>query len=294
MLVPTAITSITQNLPVPFLTGSIGGIAITAVQLLGTFTSYGNEANPTTRTQYSKFVVVASNDDGGGAKVKTKPHTRVSSETGMTLIYAPALLVSVVMAVGGSSRSVVPPPTWAGVLCLLHFAKRCAEVKFLHHYSGTIALATAAFIGTYYALIAVLIASIATTTPTPLSITIGTTVFVIGLLGNFYHHSLLAQLRNKKNDGPTRSGSTTNTTPRQYVAPQGGLFRYVAAPHYLFELLGWLGIAIVSQHGNAYLVVASMGSYLTGRAVAQNAWNRAKFTDQNWPSTRKNIVPFVF
>ena len=71
MLVPTAITSITQNLPVlPFLTGSMGGIAITAVQLLGTFTSYGNEANPTTRTQYSKFVV---KDDGGREKVKTKP-----------------------------------------------------------------------------------------------------------------------------------------------------------------------------------------------------------------------------
>lgn len=291
MLVPTAITSITQNLPVlPFLTGSMGGIAITAVQLLGTFTSYGNEANPTTRTQYSKFVV---KDDGGREKVKTKPKKMVKSETGMTLIYAPAFLVSVVMAVGGSSLSIVPPPTWAGVLCLLHFAKRCAEVKFLHHYSGTIELATAVFIGTYYTLIAVLIANIATTTPTPLSITIGTTVFAMGLLGNFYHHSLLAKLRNKKNNGPTRSGRTTTTT-QHYVAPQGGLFRYVAAPHYLFELLGWLGIAIVSQHGNAYLVLASMGSYLTGRAVAQNAWNRAKFTDQHWPSTRKNIVPFVF
>lgn len=91
----------------------------------------------------------------------------------------------------------------------------------------------------------------------------------------------MADLRNtKKNDGD------------KYVAPRGGLFEYVAAPHYFFELLGWLGIAIVSQQANSYLVFTSMSSYLGGRSVAQNKWNRSKFSE--WPEDRKNIVPFVF
>ena len=109
-------------------------------------------------------------------------------------------------------------------------------------------------------------------------------LFGIGLAGNFYHHFLLAKLRkdSKKADGA------------RYIAPKGGLFNFVAAPHYLFELIGWLGIAVVAQHMNAYLVFMSMTSYLTGRAVSQNAWNRSKFSKEEWPGTRKNIVPFIF
>jgi very-long-chain enoyl-CoA reductase len=78
----------------------------------------------------------------------------------------------------------------------------------------------------------------------------------------------------------------------KYVSPRGGLFAYVATPHYLFELIGWLGIAIVANHLNSYLVFAGMCSYLAGRSVAQNEFNREKFDD--WSTERKNLIPFVF
>ena len=45
---------------------------------------------------------------------------------------------------------------------------------------------------------------------------------------------------------------------------------------------------------NAFLVFSSMSSYLGGRSVAQNEWNRDKFSVKDWPKSRKNIVPFLF
>lgn len=103
----------------------------------------------------------------------------------------------------------------------------------------------------------------------------------VGELGNWYHHSVLASLRAK--DGETK-----------YVPPSGGLFEFVAAPHYLFELIAWWGIGLVAMHWNALLVAATMTSYLGGRSVAQNRWNRQKFGSDGWPASRKNLVPFLF
>lgn len=116
-------------------------------------------------------------------------------------------------------------------------------------------------------------------------------LFITGILGNLYHHYLLSTLRSKSNKKGTTTTTTTTTT--RYVAPKGGLFEYVAAPHYFFELIGWLGIAVVSGHLNVYLIFASMCSYLSGRSVAQNEFNREKFEDA-WPATRKSLVPFLF
>lgn len=59
------------------------------------------------------------------------------------------------------------------------------------------------------------------------------------------------------------------------------------------ELIGWLGIAIASSHLNVFLVFMSMTSYLLGRSVSQNEFNKKKFVDE-WPADRKNLVPFIF
>ena len=52
-------------------------------------------------------------------------------------------------------------------------------------------------------------------------------------------------------------------TPHQakaYSVPQGGLFPLVATPHYLFEIVAWLGIALAAQQLNALLVTAGMAA----------------------------------
>jgi hypothetical protein len=269
---------IATKLPAHF-PGSIG-LGITALQLFITATSYSTETNPDTRAKYSKF----SQANG------KKQSATWSSRFAMMVIYTPALLVAlaILLAPQVLHEAGLPSPSLAAAMCAIHFGKRCLEVLFLHKYSGRTDRATPSMIGVYYALTTLLIsyandASIRFDDDgrTHAKIIVGSTLFAVGLLGNFYHHFLLANLR-----------SANKST--KYVAPTGGLFEFVATPHYLFELIGWLGIAIASHQLNVYLVVTSMMSYLGGRSVAQNEFNRRTFSEKDWPRSRKNMVPFVF
>ncbi|KAL3796414.1 hypothetical protein HJC23_004211 [Cyclotella cryptica] len=271
-----------MNLPTTFQGPSYAGHIVTALQLFVTATTFKTETNPETRARYSKF-------SQANGKV---PSATWPSRFAMMVIYTPALLTSLVFLLAPSvikeSALRLPRSSLATAFCAIHFAKRCLEVLFLHSYSGRTDRATPSSIGVYYALTVVLVAFANVNGVgkelggrSDLQRIVGSTIFAIGLLGNFYHHYLLAKLR-------------SSNAKSKYVAPKGGLFEYVACPHYLFELVGWLGIAIVSHHLNVYLVVASMSSYLGGRSVAQNEFNRKTFDERDWPRSRKNIVPFLF
>ena len=286
MITPASLAS-----SLPPLVPGYAGKALTALQVLAILTAYGNEADAATRTPYSKF---AGAETGKQAK---EAAWMVSSRAGMMVIYAPSLAVNCFVLLGSSSNvplPILPGPTPAAALCAVHFAKRCLEVNFLHRYSGSVALRVSSFIGAYYALISYLICSVASVAPSRRGLAVGTCLFAIGLVGNLYHHNLLADLRRR-----AASGAKLNGKIRRYQAPRGGLFGLVAAPHYLFELLGWLGVACVADHGNAYLVFLSMGSYLGGRARAQHEWNRSKFPEEwgknsriGW-GRRRDLVPFL-
>lgn len=250
------------------------GIAITVVQIFLTATSFGQEANSKTRTPYSKFS--SAKDDSSSS---TWP-----SRVAMMVIYTPSFIVSMALLAlglcGVTALGPLPVPalSLALLFIVIHFGKRCLEVMLLHKYSGRTDRETPTVIGSYYTLVSILIAFCGGSGNNGVSNITGTCLFAVGIAGNLYHHFLLAKLR--------------GTESKQYVAPKGGIFDYVATPHYLFELVGWLGIAIVLKHINSYLVFASMSSYLAGRSVAQNEFNRAKFED--WPNDRKNLIPFIF
>ena len=250
----------------------LSGNALLAFQLVSTATSYSSEAAGTP-APYSKF---ASNT----AKKLPFP---VPSRLGMLVIYVPALIAS---SYHLSSSS--PTATFTSLLSTIHFGKRTLETLFLHKYSGTAPLPIAASIGTYYGLIAHLVCKAAEAAGggagegSTLRLA-GTAVFAVGTAGNLYHHYLLRRLR-------TAPGALKT----KYVPPTGGLFNSAAAPHYFFELLAWLGIALVTNQMNAYLVLTSMSSYLAGRAVSQNKWNREKFGEEGWPSSRKNMIPGIW
>lgn len=260
------------------------GVIITALQVMLVFTNYSTETNPKTRARYSKFSQ-ANKDDAS---------TTWPSKLAMMVIYTPALLASMTLLILGlyvrPIPTFIPLPSLANAFSVIHMGKRCLEVLFLHKYSGRTDRGTPKMISTFYTLAATLIAFAAggrnNHGATPTMIIIGTAMFAIGIAGNFYHHYLLATLRS--------SITTKGNDSKKYVAPRGGLFSFVATPHYLFELIGWLGIAIVSNHLNVYLSVAGMVSYLGGRSVAQNDFNRTNFDEKEWPVDRKNIVPFVF
>lgn len=106
----------------------------------------------------------------------------------------------------------------------------------------------------------------------------GIAIFLVGIVGNFYHHCILSKLR--------KEGE------KEYKIPQGGLFDLVICPHYLFEILGFIGISCISQTVYALAFTAGTIGYLTGRSYATRKWYLAKFED--FPKDVKALVPYIF
>lgn len=253
---------------------SRANLCITGLQVLGFGAASGEMQG--NNAGYSKF----ANPDAG---------FKVPSRLGMVLLYSPALIVSLgylKTSPNSNGREKV-----TATLLTIHFAKRVLESLFLHNYSGTMNGDFLLPIGASYALTAALFAhqqrAVAAYTDSAIDsfmLHAGLTLSVVGQLGNFYHHWLLAKLRAPKSAGGSEE--------KKYVIPSDGMFKFVTAPHYFFELVAWLGIACTAQQLNAFLSVGDMLSYLSGRSVATTRWYKTKFSD--YPTDRKHLIPFVF
>lgn len=154
---------------------------------------------------------------------------------------------------------------------------------FLHKFSGNAGLDHSIIIGTSYTLITtgiIYAQYLSRVLPEPSLnlIYVGVALFFIGISGNFYHHYLLASLRK---DGD-----------KQYKIPRGGLFGLVICPHYLFDLVGFLGISFISQTVYAFFFTIGMTGYLIGRSYATRKWYLSKFED--FPKNVKALIPYVY
>ena len=202
----------------------------------------------------------------------------VPSRLGMFVLYFLPVITATVFALPYLASASLPQwLVFAAVF--IHFAKRTYEVLFVHKYSGSMQPFTFVIIVVTYALIAGLISALnvqAIATLDALAI-IGVVFFIIGQIGNFYHHKLLADLR-KDGDG--------------YHIPRGGWFERATCPHYFFELLAWLGILLLSRHLFTLLAFVAMFGYLTARSIKTRHWYQKRFP--NYPKERKNMIPFVF
>lgn len=157
------------------------------------------------------------------------------------------------------------------------------QVLFIHKFSGKAALDHSVVISTSYTLIttATIYAQYLTRglpEPPVNLMYVGVVVFFIGISGNFYHHYLLANLRK---DGE-----------KQYKIPRGGLFSLVICPHYLFEVVGFLGISFISQTVYAFFFTIGMAGYLVGRSYATRKWYMSKFED--FPKDVKALIPYIY
>lgn len=207
----------------------------------------------------------------------------VDTRIAMFVLYFMPLLAAL-----GSALPDFAHPSLVQVLVLAalggHFIKRCLEVLFLHRYSGPMELFTTVNICIYYTLVAGVIAALNhEALPHPdLLFWLGALLFAGSETGNFIHHKILADLRLQ------RAGVQTSA----YVLPRGGLFEYTVCPHYLFEILAWFGLALMSRHLFTWLTVLGMASYLALRSLKTLSWYQQKFPD--FPRDRKALIPFAF
>jgi protein-S-isoprenylcysteine O-methyltransferase Ste14 len=107
---------------------------------------------------------------------------------------------------------------------------------------------------------------------------IGAGIFVAGFAMHFHADKIIRELR--------KPGEDT------YRIPRGGLFRWVSSPHYLGEIIQWVGWAVMtwSLAGVAFALFTFCN--LAPRAVSNHRWYRERFAD--YPPERKIIIPGFF
>ncbi|XP_024026264.1 steroid 5-alpha-reductase DET2 isoform X2 [Morus notabilis] len=222
---------------------------------------------------YSKFFNLGSQNQNYRVKL--------SSRIGMLLLYTPSFLAALASLV-----LLLPHHKDARFLLLslaltIHYFKRDFEVLFIHKYSGGMALGSAILISlSYFSSTAHLIYFHYKLYPTQLGKNqhdnqqpnidmkyIGVLLFLIGISGNFYHHFLLSKLR--KNGEKEKS----------YKIPRGGLFGLVICPHYLFEIIEFVGFCFISQTLYSFCFTIGTIFYLMGRSYATRKWYLSKFED---------------
>jgi len=104
----------------------------------------------------------------------------------------------------------------------------------------------------------------------------GFALFICGFYIHFRSDNILINLR-KNNNG--------------YVVPNEFLFKKVASPNYLGEIMEWLGFAIMTNALSAWCFLAWTIANLAPRALANYKWYRSKFED--YPKERKIIIPGI-
>ncbi|WCJ19168.1 3-oxo-5-alpha-steroid 4-dehydrogenase family protein [Euphorbia peplus] len=229
--------------------------------------------------KYSKFVNIQTKEKEKREKKKKK---KISGRNGMLIAYTPAFAAAV------ASFAVLPADEGVRFLLVksalaLHFFKRLLEVTFIHKYSGGMEIETAIPISLSYCIstVTMIYAQHLTQGHTEPGIDLiypGIVLFLIGISGNLYHHYLLSKLRSNKD--------------KEYKIPKGGLFNLVICPHYLFEITGFWGVALISQTLFAFCFTFGTTLYLMGRSYATRRWYVSKFED--FPVTVKALIPFVF
>uniref|UniRef100_A0A6N2LRL8 3-oxo-5-alpha-steroid 4-dehydrogenase C-terminal domain-containing protein n=1 Tax=Salix viminalis TaxID=40686 RepID=A0A6N2LRL8_SALVM len=248
--------------PVTCLLVRVMPVACLLFSVIGVFEGLGKNF------QYSKFLNL-------NVDKSTSRQIRVSSTIAMLTAYTPSFLSATAFSWQLPNVDIPSKCSLSSSLVL--------EVLFVHKYSGGMAVGTVITITLgYFTTTSITIFALSLTQgfpepPVDLKY-LGVVLFLVGIVGNFYHHLLLASLRTKNEKG--------------YKVPKGGLFGRVACPHYFFEILIFLGICFISQTLYSFASTISTVCYLMGRSYATRRWYLTKFDD--FPKDVKAIIPYVF
>ncbi len=208
--------------------------------------------------------------------------------------YSLALVVFMAAIALRRSSASDGPPVQAGalmgaVMWSVHFVRRTAEAAGVHRYSKPRVplldlLIEYVYYGGFAAWNAATLFSSDYRSASGAWLALGALVFTLGEIGNAKSHRMLRDLR--------PAGSNLRRLPR------GFLFEYVSCPHYLFEIITWIGFAMATQT-RAALAFLLLGAAILG-AWARTRHNtyRAEFDGQNgrelYPRERRALIPGVF
>jgi len=179
----------------------------------------------------------------------------------------------------------LPPAFW-----VLHFVRRTAESLWVHRYSGRPVpvgdwLVEYIYYWGFGAWIGIAWAQSALAPPASWMVALGSLLLLVGEGGNAWAHQVLRRLR-------ARSGSS------QRVLPYQGLFQWVDCPHYLFEILSWVGFALLTGLLASGVFALAVIAILTWYASQRHSRYLQEFDGQEgrpaYPASRRALVPGLF
>ncbi len=213
-----------------------------------------------------------------------------------SLSYAGAALVFIVVVVTRSRYGHLGGPSPLSTAALVgvvmwcfHFARRFVESVWVHRYTkARVPVGDVLIEYGYYWGFAVWNGVSLTSDYQPVSgyglVVLGSAVFVVAEWGNARAHRMLRDLR--------PAGSKLR------VIPHGFLFERVSSPHYLFEILSWVGFALATQTWAAgtFLVVGAgiLGSWARTRHAAYRKDFDGREGREAYPTSRRALIPGVF
>ena len=123
---------------------------------------------------------------------------------------------------------------------------------------------------------------------------IGLGVFLLGEVGNFYSHLQLSWQR------PPRGVTRWTRPENRSLNTAGGLFTYVTSAHYAYEMISWVGYALVCRGaGGPLLVLGWSVVVLSYGAHRRHHAYRAYFDGSSsirpvYPKHKYALIPYVF
>merc|ERR1712130_812956 len=262
----------------------IFSILIAWCTITGISNYFGQQTNP---YEYSKFAPSKSKNQVSGKVLYLIAYSLPFCSAVLTFIYYFIFIHKTVSVSSITYYHFIAP----NILLILHFSKRLYETMYVHISTSKSNAFVAMQIGTFYAMgnimmlyYQLLIGNASDYTECNKSFIIGMIVFIIGQYGNYYHHYLLRM-------GRLNMRKYKNKKNTKYVIPTGGFFEYVFSPHYLFEIIAWFGLAIVSKHLIIFAHTWTMFGYLVGRSKKTKEWYAKQFGSKC--CQRKAIIPFL-
>lgn len=192
-----------------------------------------------------------------------------------------------------------PDEVVIGVMVLwgLHFLRRFAEVLFLHDYRRRVWKTECILLPLYHLVMSFWIGwscnyYLGYFTPFYPILISGAVLFIVGEIGNCAGHVRLFKLRRKP-----YSAVEMERTPSQHVLPKGFLFQVICCPHYVFEIITWIGFSILSCTLASYvfafftLIIMCVKGRMRYSAYCREFHGRSNVPRYN--KKRKAIIPYI-